>query len=63
VAQVLSAERRTGPTDRGAILISTVVAAVVGGLLAVGASLVLVSSASDSDAAPVDKPLITYDQR
>jgi hypothetical protein len=63
VAQVLSAERRTGPKDRGAILISTVVAAVIGGLLAVGASLVMVSSASDSDAPPVDKPLITYDQR
>jgi hypothetical protein len=63
VAQVLSAERRTGPKDRGAILISTVVAAAVGGLLAVGASLVLVSSASDSDAPPVNRPLITYDQR
>lgn len=60
---MLSAERRTSPTDRGAILISTVVAAVVGGLLAVGASLVLVSSASDSGAPPVDRPLITYDQR
>jgi hypothetical protein len=59
---LLSAER-TGGKDRGAILISTVVAAVVGGLLAVGASLVLVSSASDSGAPPVDKPLITYDQR
>jgi hypothetical protein len=59
---VLSAER-TGGKDRGAILISTVVAAVVGGLLAVGASLILVSSASDSGAPPVDKPLITYDQR
>jgi hypothetical protein len=63
VAQVLSAERRTGPKDRGAILISTVVAAAVGGLLAVGASLVLVSSASDSNAPPVNRPLITYDQR
>jgi hypothetical protein len=59
---LLSAER-TGGKDRGAILISTVVAAVIGGLLAVGASLVLVSSASDSGAPPVDKPLITYDQR
>jgi hypothetical protein len=59
---LLSAER-TGSKDRGAILISTVVAAVIGGLLAVGASLVLVSSASDSGAPPVDKPLITYDQR
>jgi hypothetical protein len=59
---VLSAER-TGGKDRGAILIAAVVAAVVGGLLAVGASLVLVSSASDTGAPPVDKPLITYDQR
>ena len=63
MTQVLSDERRTGPTDRGAILISTVVAAVVGALLAVGASLVLVSSASDTDAPPVNKPLITYDQK
>ena len=62
VAYVLSEELRTGPGDRGAILISAVVAAVVGGLLAVGASLVLVSSASDSNAPPVEKPLITYDQ-
>ncbi len=60
---MLSDERRTGPRDRGAILISTVVAAVVGGLLALGASLVLVSSASDTNAPPVTKPLITYDQK
>jgi hypothetical protein len=53
----------TGPSDRGQILISTLVAAVVGALLAVGASLVLVSSASDSNAPPVNKPLITYDQK
>jgi hypothetical protein len=63
VTQVLSEERRTGLGDRGTILISTVVAAVVGGLLAVGASLVLVSSASDSDAPPVNQPLVTYDQK
>jgi hypothetical protein len=63
VTQVLSDERRTGPRDRGAILISTVVAAVVGGLLAFGASLVLVSSASDTNAPPVNQPLITYDQK
>ena len=63
MTQVLSDERRTGPRDRGAILISTLVAAVVGGLLALGASLVLVSSASDSNAPPVSKPLITYDQK
>jgi len=45
------------------LLVSTLVAAVIGGLLAVGASLVLVSATSDSDAAPVDKPLVTYDER
>jgi hypothetical protein len=54
---------RTGPADRGAILITTLVAAVIGGLLAVGASLIVVSSASDAGAPPVDKPLVTYDQR
>jgi hypothetical protein len=63
VTQVLSDEGRTGAQDRGAILISTVVAAVVGGLLALGASLVLVSSASNSNPPPVNKPLITYDQK
>jgi hypothetical protein len=60
---VLSDERPTGARDRGAVLISAVVAAVVGGLLALGASLVLVSSASDTNAPPVNKPLISYDQR
>jgi hypothetical protein len=55
--------KRTGPADQGAILIPTLVAAAVGGLLAVGASLIVVSSASDSGAGPVDKPLVTYDQK
>ena len=63
MTQVLSDERRTGPRDRGAILISAVVAAVVGGLLALGASLVLVSTASNTNAPPVNQPLITYDQK
>jgi hypothetical protein len=63
VTQVLSDERRTGERDRGQILISTLVAAVVGGLLALGASLVLVASASNTNAPPVNKPLITYDQK
>jgi hypothetical protein len=63
VRQVLSDDRRTGAGDRGQILISTVVAAVVGGLLALGASLVLVSSSSNTNAPPVNKPLISYDQR
>ena len=60
---MLSDERWTGARDRGQILISTLVATVVGGLLALGASLVLISSASDSNAPPVNKPLITYDQK
>lgn len=63
MTQVLSDDRRTGAWDRGQILISTLVAAVVGGLLALGASLVLVSSASNTNAPPVNKPLITYDQK
>jgi hypothetical protein len=63
VTQVLSDERRTGAGDRGQILISTLVAAVVGGLLALGASLVLVSSADNTNVPPVNKPLITYDQK
>ena len=60
---MLSDDRRTGASDRGQILISTLVAAVVGGLLALGASLVLVSSASNTNAPPVNKPMITYDQK
>jgi type II secretory pathway component PulJ len=63
VTQVLSDDRRTGARDRGQILISTLVATVVGALLALGASLVLVSSASNTNAPPVNKPLITYDQK
>lgn len=63
MTQVLSDDRRTGARDRGQILISTLVATVVGGLLALGASLVLVSSASNTNAPPVNKPLITYDQK
>ena len=63
MTQVLSDDRRTGARDRGQILISTLVATVVGALLALGASLVLVSSASNTNAPPVNKPLITYDQK
>lgn len=51
------------PADRGAVLVSALIATVVGGLLAVGASLVVVSSASDAGAPPVDKPLVSYDQK
>lgn len=54
---------RTSPGDRGSLLISTLVAAVIGALLAIGASLAVVSSASDAGAPPVDKPLVSYDER
>jgi len=49
--------------ERGFVLIPTLLAAVIGAVLAVGASVVLVQAASDSNAGPVQKPLITYDQR
>jgi ethanolamine transporter EutH len=49
--------------DRGAVIISMLIASLVGGLLAVGASIALVKSQSDLDVAPVKKPLVTYDQR
>jgi uncharacterized membrane protein len=49
--------------DQGSVLIPTLIAAVLGAVLAVGASVVLVQSASDSGAAPVQKPLVTYDER
>jgi hypothetical protein len=51
------------PADRGAVLVSALVATVVGAVLAVGASLIVVSSASDAGAPPVDKPLVSYDQK
>jgi Tfp pilus assembly protein PilX len=53
---------RTADSERGSVLVPTLIAVVVGALLAVGASVVVVQSASDSGAAPVTKPLITYDQ-
>ena len=49
--------------DQGSVLIPTLLASLVGAVLAVGASVVLVQAASDTNAAPVQKPLITYDQR
>lgn len=49
--------------EQGSILIPTLLATLIGAVLAVGASVVVVQSASDSGAAPVQKPLITYDQR
>lgn len=49
--------------DQGFVLISTLLATVIGAVLAIGASVVLVQAASDSNAGPVQQPLITYDQR
>jgi type II secretory pathway component PulJ len=54
---------RTADSEQGSVLLPTLIAAVVGAVLAVGASVVLVQTASDSGAAPVQKPLITYDER
>jgi ethanolamine transporter EutH len=53
----------TQHSDRGAVIISMLVASLVGGALAVGASIALVKAQSDQDVAPVKKPLVTYDQR
>lgn len=50
-------------SDRGAVIISMLIASLIGGLLAVGASFALVKAQSDQDVAPVKKPLVTYDQR
>jgi hypothetical protein len=49
--------------DQGSVLIPALLASLIGAVLAVGASVVVVQSASDTNAAPVQKPLITYDQR
>jgi hypothetical protein len=49
--------------DQGSVLVPTLLASLIGALLAIGASVVVVQAASDTDAAPVQKPLITYDQR
>ena len=49
--------------EQGFVLIPILLATLIGALLAVGASVVLVQAASDNDAAPVQRPLITYDQR
>lgn len=49
--------------EQGSVLVSTLIAAVIGAVLGVGASVVVVQAASDSGAAPVTKPLVTYDQR
>jgi hypothetical protein len=53
----------TEHSDRGAVLISILIASLVGAVLAVGGSIALVKAQSDQDVAPVKKPLVTYDQR
>jgi hypothetical protein len=49
--------------EQGSVLIPTLLASLIGAVLAVGASVVVVQSAADTDAPPVQKPLITYDSR
>lgn len=49
--------------DKGAVIISTLIASLLGAVLAVGGSIALVKSQSDADVQPVKKPLVTYDQR
>jgi hypothetical protein len=49
--------------EQGSVLIPTLLASLLGALLAVSASVVLVQAASDTDAAPVQKPLVSYDQQ
>ena len=53
----------TADREQGSVLVPTLIAAVVGAILAVGASVVVVQTASDSGAQPVTKPLVTYDER
>jgi len=54
--------RRDRP-DKGAVIISTLIASLLGAAVAVGGSIALVKSQSDADVPTVKKPLVTYDQR
>jgi uncharacterized membrane protein YccC len=54
---------RTLDGEQGSVLMPTLIASLIGAVLAIAAAVVVVQSASDADAAPVQKPLITYDQR
>jgi ethanolamine transporter EutH len=54
---------RTLDGEQGSVLMPTLIASLIGAVLAIAAAIVVVQSASDADAAPVQKPLITYDQR
>jgi hypothetical protein len=49
--------------DKGAVIVSMLIASLLGAAAAVGASIALVKGQSDADVAPVKKPLVTYDQR
>ena len=55
--------RTRNGAEQGSVLIPTLLASLIGAVLAVGASVVVVQSASDTGAPPVQKPLITYDSR
>lgn len=55
--------RTSDRAEQGSILIPTLLATLIGAVLAVGTSVVVVQSAADTNAPPVQKPLITYDQR
>jgi len=50
-------------TDRGSVLIPTLIASLLGAVLAVGGAVVVVRTQSDTNVAPLQQPLITYDQR
>jgi hypothetical protein len=49
--------------DAGSVVIPTLIASLLGALLAVGGSIALVKAQSNQTVAPVTKPLVTYDQR
>ncbi len=55
--------RTPARADKGAVLIPILLASLIGAVLAVGASVAVVQSASSTDVPPVQQPLITYDQR
>jgi len=49
--------------DKGAVIISTLIASLLGAAVAVGGSIALVRAQTDADVDPVRRPLVTYDQR
>jgi hypothetical protein len=58
-------ERAANPerSEKGAVIIPTLIATLLGAALAVGGSVALVQSQSNPNVAPVRQPLIDYDQR